>query len=457
MTIQAIKLKPAMPPKLRVERAKGEVDPGSHAYRPYGGAMELMYSKAPLVLLCGPRGTGKTRANLEKLHLAALKYPGMHGVISRKTRESLTGAALRTFEEKVLPVRSGISLHHEKQEYRYPNGSSIAVAGFSNDREGIPSKIFSTEYDMAMVNEALETTEQDIVSLLGCMRSGPMPYKQIIMDCNPGPEDHWLKRWCDEGKVEYIVSKHEDNPEVTPEYLAGLDLATGYMYKRHRLGLWCSAEGMFFEEWNPERHVVKNFKVPGEWSRWLAVDYGFADPFCCLWAARGSERLLTPGGYLSQIYLYRELYVKGIRDDEQARAIVQASSGERISRYIGDPSMFNRRREHQKGSIAMVYQGEGVPLQPGNNDRKAGWQTVRRALSYNDKQNELPRLQVMECCKNLIRTIPSQVVDPLDPEDMADSIRGQKQEDHPEDCLRYLLQAERTPDVERSIVKVVYR
>jgi hypothetical protein len=37
------------------------------------------------------------------------------------------------------------------------------------------------------------------------------------------------------------------------------------------------------------------------------------------------------------------------------------------------------------------------------------------------------------------------VVDPLDPEDLADAVRGQKTEDHAPDALRYGLCAEAQP------------
>lgn len=78
----------------------------SRPYTPYGAAGQLFYARAAEVLLAGPAGTGKSRACLEKLHLAAMKYPGMRGLIVRKTRESLSESGLVTFEDKVLPEQS---------------------------------------------------------------------------------------------------------------------------------------------------------------------------------------------------------------------------------------------------------------------------------------------------------------------------------------------------------------
>ena len=63
--------------------AKGQAQ---KAYGPRGGAKALFYCKDSEVLLAGPAGTGKSRAALEKLHLLALKYPGLRGLMVRKTR-----------------------------------------------------------------------------------------------------------------------------------------------------------------------------------------------------------------------------------------------------------------------------------------------------------------------------------------------------------------------------------
>jgi hypothetical protein len=116
--------------------------------------------------------------------------------------------------------------------------------------------------------------------------------------------------------------------------------------------------------------------------------------------------------------------------------------------------MFNARTEQQRPSMAQVYAQRGLAAMtvqgifPGQNSRKQGWAIVRRALA-NDRDADPPvepRLQVMrQRCPNLIRTLPSLVHDPLDPEDVADKIGGQKTEDHAGDCIRYAVCAEAIP------------
>jgi hypothetical protein len=401
----------------------------SRPYTPYGAARDLWHCKAREVLMAGPAGTGKSRGCLEKLNAAAMQRP-IRGAIVRKVRRSLTQSAMVTFETKVLPQPSPVRFHHEDQEYRYPNGARIIVGGLDD-----PEKIKSTDFDLIYVQEATELTELDWGILLSRLRNNVLSYQQIMADCNPADPNHWLKQRCDGGATVLLESHHEDNPAVTSEYIATLDSLTGYLYKRLRLGLWVAAEGMYFEDWDPEQHVCKAFDPPPDWPRWLSVDYGFADPFCCLWFARVPKD--------GTIYVYRELYSAGLRDEQQAELIKQRSFDEQINLRILDPSMFNLRTEQQRPSIASVYAKHLGDVYPGMNSRKPGWAIVRRAMAHDDRP---PRLRVMrERCPNLIRTIPAMVKDPLDPEDLADMVNGQKTEDHAVDALRYGLVAEAQP------------
>lgn len=224
------------------------------AFQPFGAARTAWRSRRREVLLSGPAGTGKSRLWLEKLHYCADKYPHMRGIIVRKTRQSITQTAMVTYEQKVLPegwLGNLIHFRTQEQEYRYPNGSILAVGGIDK-----PSKIMSSEWDFIYVMEATELSDDDLESLTTRLRNGVMPYQQLGLDCNPGPPTHWLKQRCDRGVTLMLESRHEDNPSVTPEYLATLDALTGVRYLRLRKGIWAAAEGLVYEEWNPAIHKV---------------------------------------------------------------------------------------------------------------------------------------------------------------------------------------------------------
>lgn len=311
-------------------------------YEPYGAARDLLYRRSPEVVLSGPAGTGKSRACLEKLHICAEKYPGMRGLIVRKTRESLSESALVTFEEKVLPAGHpalrGPERSH-RQYYRYPNGSTLIVAGLKQSHRDMTQKVMSTEYDVIYTQEAIELSEHEWEQLTTRLRNGVMPYQQMIADTNPDAPTHWLRRRAEAGRCLMLESRHEDNPSLwdasrgrwTPrgaEYIARLDALTGVRYQRLRRGQWVQAEGTVYEEWDRYLHVIDPIRIPNDWPRWLSIDFGYTNPFVAqFWAADHDGRL----------YLYREYYrTKEIVEDHARRLLRIMEDDEWPQRIICD-------------------------------------------------------------------------------------------------------------------------
>lgn len=225
-------------------------------FTPRGGILELFKCHDKEILIEGPANTGKTFGICWLLHLLALKYPGMRGLMCRKTLVSLTSTALLTFQEKVLttydPVRFYGGSSSEPASFRYQNGSRLVVGGMDN-----PDKILSSEYDIVYVNEATDLDVADwetLTTRLG--RMGTLQFPRIIGDCNPREGKHWLNRRCEEGKCHRIRSTHSDNPTVTPEYMATLDALSGQRLDRLRYGLWVGVENAVYPHFDREVHIV---------------------------------------------------------------------------------------------------------------------------------------------------------------------------------------------------------
>jgi hypothetical protein len=181
----------------------------------YHGAARRPARRARLRALCrrARREPARALACLHKLHWAAAQnYPGMRGLIVRKTRESLTQSALVTFEDKVLGPwwRERIAANCQRrvrQSYTYPNGSELVVGGLDK-----PSKVMSTEYDLAYVQEAIELTEGDWESLNSRVRNGVMRYQQLFGDTNPDAPTHWIKRRAEGGQLRLLESPPRGQP-----------------------------------------------------------------------------------------------------------------------------------------------------------------------------------------------------------------------------------------------------
>src|SRR6185312_6261443 len=89
------------------------------------------------------------------------------------------------------------------------------------------------------------------------LRYGVMPYQQGIACVNPQNPAHWLNQRANAKSDTYdpeqhlmqrILSRHEDNPTITPEYLHRLSRLTGVRRLRLYLGEWAAADGMVYED-----------------------------------------------------------------------------------------------------------------------------------------------------------------------------------------------------------------
>jgi len=333
-------------------------EPGQRAFRPFGSVKDVLYAKDTIIGVCGPAGTGKSRGCIEKAHILAEKYAGCRILFVRKTRESMSESVLFTYEDKVLPeghpINASSIRRSHRQQYRYPNGSTIDIRGLDK-----PDKIMSTEYDFIYMQEALECELDDVEKLSSRLRNGVIPYQQLLFDCNPGAPEHWIHQSSLNGRWRLLRSTHEDNPtlweeapagvtqcdewpQVSPDgrigrqtkfgkaYFAVLDALTGHRYKRLRLGLWAGAEGLVYESFDPERHMWPS-AVPGprrpawsengglppaSWKRIWVIDFGFTVPMCLQkWAIDSDGRA----------WMYQELYKTRMLVEDFSRDALEAS------------------------------------------------------------------------------------------------------------------------------------
>lgn len=306
-------------------------EPLVHVYAPRGSAVTVMEAQDKEVLVAGPAGTGKSRACLEKLHLLCLAVPKIKILAIRKTLVSLSATGMQTYQDHVAAksiaaghVRFYGGSQTQPAAWMYAKtGAKIVVGGMDN-----PLKIMSSEYDVIYIQEANEVTLTDWESCTSRLRNGVLPYQQILADCNPDSETHWLYMRCQEGVTRMIHSLHTDNPvyfddegNPTPagaSYVLGT-LANLSGVRRARLyeGRWVAAEGIIYEHWDPTVHLVDRFEIPKDWPRYWAVDFGMVHPFVCQWWAE------DPDG---RLFRYREIHMSGRIVEEHARDMLLAST-----------------------------------------------------------------------------------------------------------------------------------
>jgi PBSX family phage terminase large subunit len=366
-----------------------------------GAALELGRCHDMEVCLDGPAGTGKTYACLYKVHMLLTLYPGAKALVARKTSIALAGSAMATFRE-LLDPRENVNFYGGSRikpaAYEYPNGSLMLVSGLDK-----PEKIKSYEFDIAYLNEATEMDVEDIEFIRSRLRNGKIPYHQLIMDVNPDAPGHWLNQRMNEGTTTRLLSRHEDNPRYFDartqdwtdegrnyifEVLEGL---TGVRLARMRYGIWAFSEGAIYQDsWDRARNIIDKWQgfdrhhIPAEWPRFLAIDFGFTNPFVCLWAA------IDPDG---RIIIYRQLYRTKRLVEDHAQDI------KRVSRW-GLPGSDPLPREiicdHDAEGRATLERHLGLRTMPAHKAVLEGIQAT--AARFKASADGKPRVMIMRDC-----------------------------------------------------------
>jgi PBSX family phage terminase large subunit len=307
------------------------------------------------ILLCGAAGTGKTLGILYRMHNDAQRYAGSRQLIVRKVRADLAQSTLVTFERDVLgvdnPICAGVQ-RESRQAYRYPNGSEIVVGGM--DR---PGKILSADYDRIYAAEAVQFTATDWETFIMRLRTGVMPFQQLIGDTNPDRRDHWLKQRADAGTVKLLNTTHKDNPAYWDAvasdwtargraYVVGkLGRLTGVRKLRYLDNQWVNAEGAVYDDWNEDIHLIDPFPIPAEWRRIRAIDFGFTNPFVCLWIAVDGD---------GRAYVYRQIYMTERTVRRHAEQIKTLSAGEKIEATVADHDAEDRATLRENGITTLA-------------------------------------------------------------------------------------------------------
>ncbi len=317
-------------------------------------------------------------------------------------------------------------------------------------------KYQSVEFAAIAVDELTQNDRTVFDLLRSRLRWPGIEFSPFAAATNPGGRGHaWVKKlWVDRdfsgddavldpGQFIYIPAKAEDNPALPASYHQTLDSLPESLRKAYRDGDWNIFVGQFFTEWRADLHVCKPFEVPATWlNHKISVDWGYGAPWSAHFWVRDEDAWTQQR--IQRWYCYHELYEKMMKDHEQARMIRsvinivdkhQKERGGQPIRWsgVGDPAMWSKKPGYNT-SVADVYLGHPyrVPIHPANNERVLGWQRVRQFLDV--QEDGKPAIIYWNTCHNAIRTIPAQVYDKLDPEDL-----DTEAEDHAADDLRYFV------------------
>jgi len=251
---------------------------------------------------------------------------------------------------------------------------------------------------------------------------------RIFMDTNPSYPKHPIKvKYIDRSGEklsngrEHIKSWHfilDDNPFLSPEFVEGIKRTTppGVEYERDIEGKWTAATGLVYPGLR-EAHFIDPFKIPKDWKRYRGIDWGFTNPFVCLWAAVDHD---------GRVYIYDEHYQTNMLIKDHA-AIIKSKN---------EPGIYYRTvADHDPQDNAEI-RVHGIFT---NNAQKAvsrGIQKVAESLVF--QQDGKARLYIFKTSKNTKREMEGYSWAP-GREDKNEPEEPLKLDDHTPDVVRYIM------------------
>jgi hypothetical protein len=444
-------------------------------------------------LFGGARGGGKSDGVLGEWATHADMFgPNAIGLCVRRERTQLVELIERS---RTIYKPLGANFHEQDKLWRFPNGARLRFAYLESDNDAQSYQGHS--YTRVYVEEmGTFANPAPIFKLMATLRSGASVPCRFIATANPGGPGHlWIKqRYIDPSplglkiiptefenpftgeKIQkdrvFIPSKVIDNKYTnTADYIGNLYLAgDDQLVQAWLLGDWNVLQGAYFHEWDARKHVIKQFKVPDNWTRFMSVDWGSYRPFSVGWYCVvpddvdfgytteahswfNHERVRLPRG---AIIKYRELY--GVQKDRNNQVIPNVGlklTVEDLARLIcqkeqlepknarGRPNMAYRvgdpKMDSEDGGPSMFERLGGYPYylqfqkadnkRMGKNGAMGGWDMLRQRLKGD---GDRPMIYFMDNCVDTIRTLPALQRDEDKPEDV-----DTEGEDHAADETRY--------------------
>ncbi len=265
--------------------------------------------------------------------------------------------------------------------------------------------------------------------------------------------------WTSENAFHKIFLSVFSDPRRTQEWYeqtaTDLGVKVKQEYPRTAEEALSNLGGSFFSEFDYSLHTCEPFKIPSDWTIYNTMDYGL-DMFAHYKVAIDNEK---------NVYVFHEIYQSNLIISDAAAKVLLAESVENedgsVSQWysprvrLAPPDLWNRNQESGK-SKALVFEENGLELVKSNNDRSAGWLSIKELLKpqFTPDGKKYARLKIFRTCTNLIRTLPQILIDEKNPDDCA---KEPHELTHAPDALRYFAIYWTQPPEQQKPKRVKYR
>ena len=410
------------------------------------------------VLYGGSAGGGKSYAMLAD-PLRYMGHPQFSGLLLRHTTEELRELIFKS-QELYPKIWPGIKWSERKMQWTAPSGARLWMSYLDRDDDVLRYQglafswigfdeltQWASPYAWNYMRSRLRSTAPDLPIFMRAttnpggrghhwvkkMFIDPAPYGEAFdaTDSETGEVLRYPAGHSKAGKPlfkrRFIPARLADNPYLAEagDYEAML-LSLPEQQRRQLLeGDWDIKEGAAFTEFDRNVHVVEPYRIPSNWVKFRACDYGYGSYSGVLWFA------VSPS---EQLVVYRELYVSKVLATDLAEMVLDLEAEDGNIKYgVLDSSLWHKRGDTGPSLAEQMIQ-KGCRWRPSDRSRGsrlAGKNEIHRRLQI-DEFTEEPRIVFFNNCTNLVAQLPSIPLDKKNPEDV-----DTKSEDHLYDALRY--------------------
>jgi phage terminase large subunit len=402
-------------------------------YRALPAMAEFHRSPAKNRWLCGGNRSGKSEGNIGyDLCSFALgvhpyrKTPSCATIWTAANTWPLVGKLL--WSEKIktyLPISQIHSVNwHNKgaeipAELRLVNGNRIEFKAYEQSRKSFEGRAIDAFYGDEQCKSDSEGIWQEIQARL-IDKNGfsaqsmtpiiPQTWLEERIEALPETDEVFYADLDDNRKSRggYIDDREID--ELIAQWPADIQ-------ETRIKGYFAAFAGAVYKTFNRAIHVITPFKIPADWLRYRAIDWGFNNPFVCLWLARDPDR---------RWYVYAEHYQARETLAYHAERIKQISGQEKYRVTWADHDA-QERHEFRKLGIDTLAAKKKVHL---------GIEAVQAALKV--QADNKPRLFIFKNCRHTIKEISSyKWAEGTETKDARDE--PLQVNDHTCDCIRYAI------------------
>jgi hypothetical protein len=307
---------------------------------------------------------------------------------------------------EALVIKLGVKLKRQLNVQYTSPGQQILITPWGSEvytkSEENPESLLSEELDWLLLSEGSRMKEKTFDEFLRARlgtRKGRVVvpttphgynwiYKRFYLPAVDGDKDYWSTIVAVTENPLFPKSEYENAKKELPDDI----------FEEQYNGKFVAQTGLIYKRFLRQQNTCEPFEIPGNWSRYMAVDPHPHTPCAVIWVA------FDPHG---TAYVYDEMFIPDLTIPEISDRIAAKEGKAAIKRRLIDPNAkYIDKLRGQIVSVQSQFRNYGLNCIEANNKFESGYYRINELLTpkevYGNKDLKKPNLFVFKTCKEMI-------------------------------------------------------